>query len=176
VTIVDAVLGIDQSLTSTGLAGVDWAYSLKTPASLISGHERLAKIEREIFNLVDTGPVRVAVIERPAYGAVGNAKTQLAGLFTLITHLLWELGIPYAVVTSTNLKKFVTGNGKATKQDMIKTVSSYFPELGKLDSDQADAHGLVQMGHAYYYTPLLPLRKEQIEALAVPDWPTRLGD
>src|SRR5690349_14244004 len=93
------VLGLDLSLTGTGLAGDSWTKTLKPPTKL-QGLERIDWIRNTIVedHLDD---VALVVVEGPAYSkqAGQQGHHERAGLWWVTIRAIWHHGVPYAVVT-----------------------------------------------------------------------------
>jgi hypothetical protein len=126
------VLGLDLSLSSTGVAGNaggGWADVIKPPAKL-RGHERMAYIRGAILDRYIPGVTLVAV-EGPSYGNQGAQRQaghhERAGLWWLLTHYLWAADVPTIVVPPASLKKYATGKGNAGKDDVLREVVRRFP-------------------------------------------------
>lgn len=127
-------MGIDQSLTCTGVCIISTAEdgvrtsivsdaihtepTMKDPvADVLVRSMRIAEALKETTELYN--PDYIAM-ENLSYGSVGNATRNLAILFGVICT---TLGIDQpSVVPPTTLKKFATGNGKATKKDMLAAI------------------------------------------------------
>ena len=60
-------------------------------------------------------------LEGYAYNAKGNSQTALAENVGLLKYLLHQNGIAYNVHPPTTLKKYSTGKGNASKDDMLAT-------------------------------------------------------
>ncbi|MGW7579699.1 hypothetical protein ACWGKU_05105 [Kitasatospora sp. NPDC054768] len=179
---IPLVIGLDLSLTSTGIAGVDWADALR-PRSL-RGHPRLDWHKREI-----TDRVRLAdlvVIEGAAYGHGAQAgHHELAGLWWMVTQALWERGIPYAQVPPASLKIYACGVANPAK-DHPKTVRARVAKGMVRDAvaaryglecegpgryDKADASILAHMGRDWLGHPVVALPEQHRRALAGVAWP-----
>jgi Holliday junction resolvasome RuvABC endonuclease subunit len=158
-------LGIDASLTSTGIALLDdnwlttWREKPKTMGSL-----RLDHYDRVMTGLLsrECRP-DVVCLEGYAYGRSNKAHAigELGGLIRL--HL-WRSGIPYCIVPPPTLKKFVTGKGSGPKQPMSLHLFKRWG-VSVEEEDEADAAGLAFM--VMYGCHGLPKTKAQAEALAV---------
>lgn len=143
------VVGLDLSLTGTGIASIgefgwDAVDTVKTPASKVNGHERLDKILDAIVG--HALGADLAVIEGPSFGSQGNALHQMGGLWWLVTHRLHRLGLRYVVVTPSQVKKYVTGNGNADKDLVIIKATQRYPDAGILNNNEADAVVLAAIG------------------------------
>lgn len=172
------ILGIDQSLQSTGVCMFVDSTCAETRALAfpsVTGLDRLAFILQGVRDVIDAGggagSFELAVLEGYAYGGTGMTfhLAELGGL--LRWHLAREWGIPYIVVPPSTLKKFVTGNGRADKvqmcevarlvydRDFLKTSWSRRKGTPKPDDwgqkdehwrdDEADAFFLANVGAFY---------------------------
>lgn len=159
------VVGLDLSLTSTGAHdGTRGAAFQTEPGGRLE--ERLDYQVGEVMVFVTGGSTGttadLAVIEAGAFsrGAQSGAAEILSALRLMVRHRLWRLGVPYALVTPTTLKKYVTGHGKTTKPEMVSAVDCRY-RAGLADIkvahgryDLADALGLAAMGYDHVEQPL----------------------
>jgi hypothetical protein len=166
------VAGLDLSLTSTGYASANLALS---PALAVAerlrpgklrGHERLRWIYREAGRRC--GGADLVVVEGPSYGS-HQGQHQLGGLFYLVTHVLWQGGITVVVVPPPSLKKYATGNGGASKDEVLAAVVRRYPAVDVRGNDEADALVLAAMGADFLGHPLVPVPAVHRQALA--KWP-----
>lgn len=149
------VLGIDASLSSTGLAvaGKRGVHSVKSDAKeMMNG--RLAHIHDAVVDKLrdEMGRVLVMIEDLPT-NAIGAGKTGMARGAALVAtaydnaeHLLVVDIVP------ATLKKAFTGDGKATKKDMR---AAFLEKVGhaeeefkgrRLDGDMVDAWALAWLG------------------------------
>jgi Holliday junction resolvasome RuvABC endonuclease subunit len=147
------VAGLDPSLTSFGIAVISgpdltpMLYRLR-PAPM-RGHERIAFLLGEVASMVIG--CDLAVVEGVLANMAGaEAHLNLAGLHWMIRHRLWEIGLPYAVVTPSTRRKWLTGNGNASKDDCLVATVKRFPRAEISGNDTADALTLAAMGVAAY--------------------------
>lgn len=152
-----AVVGVDPSITSTGVfvlgAGASFARVQSKPAgeSLSQRLDRMRAavmaVRMEVLSLGHAAPdgVDLIVIEGPAF-ASNNAQTHmLSGFWWLLAHALEKIA-PVAVVQPSTLKKFATGNGRAGKDEMLAAAIAAFPQAGIRNNDVADAAALAACG------------------------------
>lgn len=161
------VIGIDQSLTSTGLAvtsGPDLLPLLIRVRPKLRGHERLSLILSEVERHAEG--CDLAVIEGLAFGAKGSALLDLAGLQWMIRHYLWQMQIPYAVVSPYERAKFITGRAGADKDEVLAAAIHRFPpDTGIMSNDAADALVLAAMGCEWLGEPVVELPAAQREVI-----------
>ena len=189
------ILGIDPSLTSTGIARVDtedrlvaqtWTITSKgTQAdTLAQRRERLAMIaERHIGDYAIGigergadlgGRADLAVIENPAMSKNNNGTSMLNGLWWLTVHRLYSLGVAVVAVQPNTLKKYATCKGNATKEAMVAAAIRRLPHVETGDQpDRVDALWLAAMGADAFGYPLVDLPASQRAALDGVQWPTR---
>lgn len=147
------VMGIDPSICRSGWALIGKGgkcvsgvvTSAKNPDDWrgdVLETERLRNVAEAILKVAKDAGAELAVIEGLA---IGMQKTrsimQLAGLNYLIRYLLSVNDIPFLVVTPTELKKFVTGDGRAKKDGMAKAARERWGVEAK-DDNEVDAISL----------------------------------
>lgn len=143
-------IGIDQSYTSTGIVIIDGIdqlidYKIITSDKSKSIHQRAHDIaEKIMFKIEQYNDVYIA-IEGLAYGMRGNATRDLAGLQFVIMDNLLDYNVK--IVTPTELKKFATGNGRASKDEMIAKLPEYILNIfNKIKKSK----GLADLADAYH--------------------------
>lgn len=161
------IVGLDPSLTGFGLAasdGPDLVPVMRLLAPRLRGHERLEYLLSEVAAWC--GDADLAVLEGVAFAAKGNALLDLAGLGWMVRHRLWQLGVPYAVVSPVLLKQFATGSHQADKIAMVVAADRRFPELGLADHNMADALWLCAAGCQYAGQPIAAMPAAQVAVLS----------
>jgi Holliday junction resolvasome RuvABC endonuclease subunit len=123
-------LGIDQSLTSTGITiydGIDFVYKLLktektkgTKCPTIDYTRRLLSLKSQINEVLNENNITYAAMEGMSYGSRGSTIFDLGGLSHIIRELLISKEIDFIIVPPKTLKKYWTGSGNANKSDMIK--------------------------------------------------------
>lgn len=171
---VQYYIGIDASARSTGVGlcrvhqGVTTRVSLTIkPPSDISGGERLSYLFTELqYFLCQHGCD--GLTDRLTGGAIEGAShdsknletvlSEVRGVFKLLCDML---GIELLVVAPKQLKKFITGRGDASKEDVLAAVD---PEKwAVLNDDEADASGLCDLAHALDHHETTDLTRKQLE-------------
>lgn len=159
------VLGVDLSLTGTGVVGGSFSqinddfpsctnFLLETKAG--DGDHELELLRRALF-------VRDSILEATVQGqkqavvflegyAMGFGKKgrlfDLAELGSLVKLGLVKKRIPFFVVPPTSLKKFITGKGNAQKADVRMGVyKRYGQDIA--NDNLCDAYGLCRMGFSF---------------------------
>ena len=174
------VVGLDPSLTRTGLALPDGTVELlRPPKGQDRGMKRLAWIRSTVSDLIhwppDGGPVDVVAIEGYAHGRPNQAHYlgELGGVLRLSLH---DAGVAYVDVPPSVLKRYATGRGNADKQAMQMAATK---RLGydneKPDDNIVDAMWLRALAMDAYGHPVCSVPKAQRDAsVAALTWP-RLG-
>lgn len=164
-------LGIDPSLTSTGLAVVEdgRVVDLRRVRSKHKGHERIEDILTAINEL--TSPQTNVGIEGTAMHAKGSATVQIFGLWGVITHELWRRGNHYYVVTPSGRCRYATGRGNADKDHVLAAVIKRYADADVTGHDVADALVIAAMGARRFGEPLEDsLPEANLKALGGVQW------
>jgi len=103
---------------------------------------RFLKFRAWLTKVVKELEPEVIVYERPHHRG-GAATEVLVGLSTRVQEIAAEYKIECQAVHSTTLKKFLTGGGRASKEDMIREAKIRFPKQDIVDDNQADALALL---------------------------------
>lgn len=166
------VLGLDLSLTSTGVAWPPADTRLIGRAIEARGVGRLQWLRAQIREKTWERGSDLVVVEGPSYGSQGGQRGhhERAGLFWLVVVDLHVDGIPYAIVPPASLKKYATGRGNAGKDDVMREVARRFPWFNG-NNDAADALVLAAMGCDHLGQPWAPMPQHHREALSKVDWP-----
>ena len=151
------VLGIDPSLRGTGLALIEFVPG-RSPVLLrcqtvrvlakVPMSEALAEIHRAVTAFVDGTEVKHVAIEQTIYvqnfqtaQILGAARGAAIAAVALHARPIFE----YAPL---RVKQAVVGAGRASKEQMARTVMSMLGHGRQLASDEADAAG-VALCHAF---------------------------
>ena len=153
VLLVRPVIGIDPSLTATGVAWPDGTTEVIKWKN--SDVERLQNVawwveEHLPFRSHDPAVLRrrhcLVVIEGLSYGSKGAAVTGQAELGAVLRLTLHREGYPFVVIPPSVVKKYATGKGNANK-DLVRDAAR--DRLGLpagVTSDECDAAWLRQIG------------------------------
>ena len=159
------VLGLDLSLTATGFAYNDEVVGVIR--SKAKGERRLAEIREAVLDFAHEADV--VVLEGYAF-ARPNQAHQLGELGGVVRVALYDRRIPFAEVPPAVLKKFATGKGNATKDQVLAAAIRRFGFEGD-DNNAADAWLLRWMGLSVYEFHGLPATAYAVEALGRVSWP-----
>lgn len=158
------ILGIDPSLTGTGVAlvslsgkepKVERLLSIKSTPSA-SPYARIARYDAIVTKVMEalgglTSPVIAASIEGYSFMARGSALSALPELGALLRYRLEQSHIPWCEFAPSSVKKFATGKGNAMKDLMLLNVQAKFGAMltagnfSLKDSNQGDALALAMM-------------------------------
>jgi Holliday junction resolvasome RuvABC endonuclease subunit len=165
------VIGLDLSLTCTGVAGAGWTDYIR-PKKL-TGHPRLDFLVDQVVTFIRNADL--VVIEGPSFGGgVKHRHEDLAGLRVMVRHACWRRGIPYALVPPSCRALYAAGKGSASKGEVRTSVADrYGIELeGRARYDEADAYALLAMGLHWLGESLAPVPEKNATGLTGCQWPT----
>lgn len=163
------ILGLDPSLTSTGICTGD--------DSCIAYHSydedtaRLTNIRNYVLKVCSEESIKCVIMEGYSYGSRTRAHAlgELGGVLKVAFDEAW---IPFVIVPPTSRAKFATGRGNAGKAEVISAVSFRTQRSwsGKGVEDRIDAWvlremGLQRLGESQYKWPA-----ENLKALDSIDW------
>lgn len=174
------VVGIDPSLTSTGIAILQDGNPIATKTighktrdgtSYAHRSDRIVSQCRAVIDtlqcnicsrnsttnvaLRDRSRIDLAIIEGPAYGANLPSNHDRAGLWWGLYSKLRALRIPTAVVAPQTRAKWATGAGNADKKLVLANVRQWWPDMHIPNHDIADALVLAAIG-AHHLGDQLP--------------------
>jgi Holliday junction resolvasome RuvABC endonuclease subunit len=167
------VVGLDLSITATGIAWADGTTSTTGGPAKVGDHRLLSIVHavRGACNITDClvqrGPDLVVIEDIPTHAHGAGVTAMVHGA---VRAELLRAEDPYVLVPPATLKKYATGRGNATKAGMAVALYRRFG-LELADDNQVDsfllrAAGLHAMGH-----PIFDVPKAQSDALAKVQWP-----
>lgn len=162
-----SVIGLDLSLTATGIADADGNLHTITTRPADRLEERLWQIVEGVW--CHFAPGALVVIEDVAVGLRNAAAGWLGMVHGAVRLGLYEADFDMASVPPATLKKYATGRGNATKADM-RVALLQRTGLDIRDDNQVDAFFLRAMGLHYLGEPILDLPKSHIAALDKVNW------
>lgn len=139
------VAGLDLSLTATGVA----IFELDEPTALTVKSKganadtlgmrnvRLSALAANIVTYVERADY--VAVESPAYNQTGGSHHDRSGLWWLVVSKLVDRGIHVYEVTPTQVKKYATGRGNASKTEVITAVVKRYPQFSIANDNEADA-------------------------------------
>jgi Holliday junction resolvasome RuvABC endonuclease subunit len=142
-------LGIDQSLTGTGLCVIDNDARVRVLATVdtknLRGGIRLAKIRDAVVDVLTEGPISGAAVEGYSMGSI-NRPFDLGEVGGVIRLALTDARVSYNIVAPSVLKLFATGHGHADKARMLREAETR--GACPADDNQADAYFLACVARA----------------------------
>lgn len=171
-------VGIDPSLTCTGVALIDTATGevttrrVKTDPAGTSLRARRDRIRRAIAGILAPMPARVGVtvIETPSHRQQYGAQNERSALFWWLVDQLIARG-PVVEVAPPQRAKLATGSGRASKDDVVAAIRAAHPGVHVPDDNVADALALADAG-AHWLGATRPYQPAQAVAFARLDWPS----
>lgn len=176
-------LGIDLSLTGTGLAVVDHGELVRVStvkskgtadASLLERGMRLDQLADRITEHVLTEGTDLVVIEAPAFASKSGHMHDRSGLWWITVNRLLTWNLLVAEVTPTGRATYGTGKGNAGKDAVLAAViRRYDTEAVPINNNnEADAVVLASMGARQLGEPVEPsLPQTHLRAMDAVRWP-----
>jgi crossover junction endodeoxyribonuclease RuvC len=163
------VIGLDLSLTSTGVAGsAGWADRIRT-APTLDLYIRLRVVRQRVMDYVRDADL--VVVEGLAISRQTGQHLTRAGLWHLVMERVDAHGIPWAEVSPTGLKRYATGKGNSPKDEVLAAVVRRFPAVEVRGNDEADALVLAAMGADHLGVPMVDMPEAHRAALTKVAWP-----
>lgn len=167
------IAGLDLSTARIGLAHADGGLaSIQAHAGPGDRGRRLHELgSRLSLELRRRPPLPALVcIEAPLPHGPGTVSlTRQAEVRGVVLRDLFELDVPFVEVLPSNVKRFATGNGAASKEAMIEAAHAEGAE--PLNDDEADAFHLRRMARCAYGLEHAA-GSDELDALSVVAWPT----
>lgn len=174
------ILGIDPSLTSTGIAILDAGQPIYMHSYGFDGHKtdstiirnrRIRALAPYIRDVLKPYPIDFAVIEGPSYGSRYGNPHERGGLYHAIVGNLDVRRIPVAVCAPTVRAMWATGKGNAEKPEVFAEVKTWWP-VRVANHDVGDALVLAAIGalHCGDALPFEPKGRHR-NALQKVEWP-----
>ena len=160
-------LGIDQSFTSAGYCLVDNNSdvvsfgTIKTKKGDGDMFYRSHTISKAMINLITLYKPTLIGLEGLAFGGVGNATRDLAGLqHVLVTNIRYTtvFGDNLVIVPPTDLKKFATTKGGAKKEVMYDCMPEDFKKKIQ-DMNFKKTTGMYDIADAYWIAQYIRSKK-----------------
>jgi len=180
-------VGVDLSLTSTGLAAITVPGIEAVPAaasvtrvtstgstkdSLRQRQARLVQVGMQVVGFVDRMDPRLVVIEAPSFASKYGHPHDRSGLWWLVVNALLANGHQVASAPPTTRAKYAAGKGNASKDQVLAEVVRRYPDVTITKNDEADALVLAAMGARQLGDPIeASLPVVNITALSGVEWP-----
>ena len=176
------VIGLDLSLTSTGVAiarngrivGTKALKTSKRTGDLADMDRRLSDTTLGIQQILNAEDPKLAVIEAPSFGSKFGSPDERSGLRWRVIHALLWREIAIAQVSPRSRAKYGTGNGNAKKLEVLAAVRGNYAhfDLPIKTDDEADALILAAMGARHLGQPVeLVLPDGALESMEKVQWP-----
>ena len=182
------VVGLDLSLTSTGMARFAGGQLVEVANARSKGKRadsvydrflRLNRLENEVLTFAVDDLPDLVVVESPSFGSKGGSAHDRSGLWWQIVSGVLREGVALATVAPTTRAKYATGSGRADKDVVMAHVIERYVKDGTpriVNDDQADAVALAAMGCRWLGEPVEPegfLPEENLKAMEGAHWPVR---
>lgn len=149
----DFVVGIDPSLTNTGISVMDLQGSISStecirPSDRLRGINRLHFIVSELTNFLNQYKNKNLFfsIEGPSYGSMTTSLFELGELSGLIQSLLVSLNYEFIFPSPKEAKMIFAGNGNADKKLMRVSANKLYPTHSHQSEHEIDATACAVFG------------------------------
>lgn len=188
------VVGIDTSLTATGIARVDTCdlsgamvttvtskapgtergpKGKKLPPTLEQRFDRLADLANRIVTVATAGGPTLALVEQPAYASNQGSSHDRSGLWWAVVMRLMYSQIPVAEITPGQRAMYAAGKGNADKDVVLAAVVRRYPGVEVGNNNEADALILAAIGCRKLGHPIEDsLPKANLNAMRIIRWPS----
>jgi len=173
-------VGIDHSLTSTGIAWPGGCTSVKsdsqTEPTVSDWAWRLIEIADQVIWQVTALDPQFVVMESPAFGLFSSNKSESqherAGLYWILVTRLKDLGVTLYTATSGQVKNVLNGPGKgrADKKTQLASARRWFPSERIANDDEADAKALCAIGMRWLGVSLGDIPPEFLATAPAAPW------
>lgn len=181
------VLGIDTSLTGTGLCRADFTpdglvlmtATVSAPPPAKNGDRSKRAMARRVNALIeqidaaiydplypDEPKPDLIAMESLAYAAKGEGVWVLPWVFGRVIELAEKYDVPLIVVGTSQLKKYVTGKGNTPKEEVTLAIIKRWPEAEAKNNNEADAVACCAIGCRYLGMPIDNVPKLNQEIMA----------
>lgn len=172
-----AVVGLDLSLTGSGLARITWGLGTVVTETWRRGEkgvtvmpdpvDRCRALHRLKTDIVDwVWPASLVVVESLVPNPKSRSTDERAALWYLVVTALAFRNVRVVEVNPTALKRYATGRGRADKDAMEAAAEEAFPGTPLPSDDEVDALWLAAVGMHLSGGPLpYPVTDERADVL-----------
>jgi len=140
------VVGLDLSMTSTGVATIDELGQIVTLTEKSKGSrtDDLPTRRRRLRELADrivahTPGARLVAVEGPSFASTGSGTHDRSGLWWLVVDSLMAAGTPVVIVPPATRMIYAAGAGNAGKDKVLASVVRRYFDVEVGGNDEADA-------------------------------------
>lgn len=179
------VIGLDLSLTATGLAWWrDGTVHVTTVRTYPVEHDhngwsaplRHRRIMAKVMDVVGEPDTLVSKEDRlNSLEVAGNSALDIAGLHAVCDYALASRRVPIAKINLRHIKQYATGNGNADKPAMLAAAVAAFEPMLVANDNEADALWALAMAMHKYGLPLFAVPTVRAIKLDKVRWPVWSG-
>lgn len=176
------VIGLDTSLTATGIAHTDgWCRVVgytdkKNPITKLPHPARLDAMRGVLHGILHNVDADLVVMETPALSRAGGGAHERGWLWWEVYRHLAEASIPVGLMSTNQRALYATGKGNAGKDAVIDAVARRWPSWQTGGNDNcADAVVLMAAGLDWLGAPVAVMPQQHRKALAGCQWPDMPG-
>lgn len=165
------IMGLDLSITRTGVGHTDGTTSAWVPPKGVTGDDRLEYFADCVGYAVRTDRIDLVVVEGLGGVYKGEAVRTMPMMHGAVRLELKRNRVPYMLLSPGSLKKFATGNGWADKTAMalaaLKRLGREYSTDDECDADWLRIAGRFVYGYGEHLGGgrVLQLPQDQLQAL-----------
>jgi crossover junction endodeoxyribonuclease RuvC len=165
------VIGVDLSLTATGIATINGAETISTK---FDGYElnRFRAIVARVSLICEHADL--VMLEGLSYGSHTGKAAERGALHWMVRDQLDLADVPVAIVPPTSRARYATSKGNAGKDAVMIACVQRIPIM-VTNNNEADAAILLTMGLDHLGHPLVTMPAHHRAALNGVTWPTSLA-
>lgn len=182
------VIGLDPSLTNTGIAVLRDGQPLTLTSTGLGGHDGASHLDRsrrvravcravmtEVGRILDRHVIDLVAIEDVlSHGPMLPSAIDRHGLWHGLLGALDARKLPVVVINPMTAKKWATGSGRADKAMVLTEVRKWWPGQVR-NHDQADAAVHAAIGAFHLGDPMpFPVKARHHAGLEAVAWPSNL--
>lgn len=161
------IIALDPSLTGTGV--IHTTGSASTITTKLKDEPRLIYLVDTILDIITSEMAEAVILEGLAYGSKFGKVAERDALHFMIRTNLYRMKVPYSICPPTCLKRWITGSGAASKDEVLLAAARLLPIEFK-NNNEADAGVLWSIAKDHYGEPIVQVPAANRSMLGKVEW------